>query len=270
MITYKTKVPLGSGLSSNAFVLDNKYIQLVGKRDDSYKIYKDMKANADLLNGKITCVDYPHNMILIEKSKEYPFGALVYPMVKGNPLNLDNVTEKQLENIAKKLVTFNEQMHNANIHWTREKSITHELEKIKRNIDILSNYLTPQEISALHQYHNEFSEYLNSKQNFCITHGDLWAENLIVDENNNLSGIIDFGNMSYFLPEVDYASLWDMTEGFMDKMIALSNEDITRKSVYLFILHREVCSFEYILDADPEDVNCQIEKIRQALKLNFN
>jgi len=267
MFEYKIKKELNSGLCSTAYILDDKYIQLVGKRNDSYDIYKDMKANADLLEGNITCVDYPNSMILIEKCKDYPYGSLIYPMVKGKPLNVNNISKEQLDIIAVDLVKFNKQMHNSNIHWDREKSINHELEKVNNNIELLKKYLNKQEIKKLKEYEKQFSFYLHSKQNFCITHGDLWADNLIVDENNKLSGVIDFGNMAYFLPEVDYASLWDMTDDFLKKMIEVSNEDVTKESINLFIIHRELCSFEYILNDDIENKKSQIEKIKEVLKL---
>ena len=134
---------------------------------------------------------------------------------------------------------------------------------------MLKDHVTEKEVNALKQYEIIFSEYLKSKNKFCVTHGDLWTDNLIVDENDNLTGIIDFGNMAYFLPEVDYASLWDIKEGFLDKMIKESREDITRESVNLFIVHRELCCFEYILDSDPKDISSQLEKIRQAISLIY-
>lgn len=269
MLKYKERKLLSGGLCSTAYVLDNEYIQLVGKRCDSYEVYKDLKDNADLLDGKINCVDYPKNMMLIECCEEYPFGCLMYPIVKGKPLKVDDLDEKKINEIVAKLVDFNMEMHSSDIHWDRNESINHEIDKVKRNIDLLKAYVTEGEINTLKKYEHLFCEYLKSKKNFCITHGDLWADNLIVDENNNLTGIIDFGNMAYFLPEVDYASLWDIKEGFLDKMIKESREDITRESVNLFIVHRELCCFEYILDSDPKDISSQLEKISQAISLIY-
>ncbi len=270
MIDYKTKKKLNSGMMSTAYLLDDTYIQLVGNRDDAFDTYKDMKDNADLLAGKITCVDYQHNMVLIEPNDEYPFGSLIYPLVKGSPLKPNTLTPTQMENVAKKLVEFNYQMHGADIHWGREWAINHEMEKIYRNIDILKDYLSIEEITLLTQYANDFSNYLHSKEKFCITHGDLWADNLIVDNQNNLTGIIDFGNMAYFLPEVDYASVWDMCDGFVDKMIEYSKEDITKESVNLFVMHRELCCFEYVLECEPQTTDKQLTKIKQAIQLVQN
>ena len=141
MIEYKTKKEIGSGYTSTAHVLDGEYILLVGKNETSYETYKDMKANADLLNNVITCVNYPHNMQLIDENNEYPFGALVYPMVKGKPLNVEELNDEQLEQIAQCLVRFNTQLHNGNIHWDRDKSIKHEVDKVNRNIKELSEVL---------------------------------------------------------------------------------------------------------------------------------
>lgn len=267
MIKYNVKKELNSGFTSRAFLLDDKFIQLVGKNENAVNTYKDLKANSELLKGKITCVDYPNNMQLFEPSITYPYGSLVYSYVKGKPVNPNNLTEQELTNLAKKLVEFNNQMHNLDVHWNRENAINHEVNKVNVNIELLKNYLTESEICLLKNYALAFSNYLNSKPKFCMTHGDLWADNLIVDSNNNLTGIIDFGNMAYFLPEVDYASVWNMCDGFLDKMIEFSNEDITKESVNLFIVHRELCFFEYVLNCDVSEVNCQLDKIKETLKL---
>ena len=267
MIEYKIKEEIGGGYTSTAYALDDEYILLVGKNETSYETYKDMKANADLLDGVITTVDYPHKMRLIDKNSKYPYGALLYPMVKGTSLNVEVLSEKELGNIAMQLLSFNKQLHSSKIHWDRERAIGHEVEKINRNIAILQNYIEPREIMLLKRYSVVFEIYLKSKESFCITHGDLWADNLLLDKNNNLRGVIDFGNMAYFLPEVDYASMWNMADGFVDKLIQNSDEDITRESVNLFILHRELCSFEFILETEPEDIPEQLEKMRQALTL---
>ena len=95
----------------------------------------------------------------------------------------------------------------------------------------------------------------------------MWAENLIVNEENELVGIIDFESMSYLLPEVDYASFWNMKEGFLDLLLQYSKEDITQRSVALFALRREVCGFPYIIPEVQEEIECQIQKIKDASTL---
>lgn len=270
MIKFNSKIELGSGYTSKAYLLDGKFIQLVGNREDAYEIYSDLKANADLLEGKITCVDFPHNMTIIDKCEEFPYGSLIYPIVKGKPLKVEKLTSAELDEVAKKIVEFNKQLHSTNIHWDREWSIKHETNKVNRNIHLLESHLSSKEINSLEKYSKVFENYLNSKKSFCITHGDLWAENLIVDEKGKLTGIIDFGNMAYFLPEVDYASMWNMSEEFTDRLIKFSDEDITRNSVDLFILHRELCSFEYVVKCAPQETACQIEKIVEVLRLVEN
>ena len=270
MVKFNSKVKLGEGLTSEAYLLDGKFIQLIGRREDAYEIYSDLKANADLLEGKITCVNYPHNMTLIEKGNEFTYGSLIYPIVKGSPLKVEKLSSSELKEVAKKIVEFNKQLHSADIHWDREWAINHEMEKVNRNINLLKDYLSEKEITSLKTYSKVFENYLKSKENFCITHGDLWEDNLIVNEDNKLTGIIDFGNMAYFLPEVDYASMWNMSKGFVDELIKLSSEDITKESVNLFIMHRELCFFEYALNQAQEEVPCQLEKIVEALSLVEN
>lgn len=259
---------LNSGFCSNAYILDNDYIQLIGKREDSFNVYQEIKNKVDLLEDKIKCVKYPRNMTLIEPNKEYPYGSLIYPMIKGNPLNAESATVDELKKIAKKIIEFNFEMHNSDIHWDRKSSIYNANKKIEKSLLLLQEYLKIDEINSLQEFSIKFNTYLNSKQHFCITHGDLWAENLIVNQKNELIGIIDFESMTYFLPEVDYASFWNMKDGFLDLLLEYSNEDVTIESVALFVLYREVSSFPYIMHDGEEEIECQIQKIRDALKFN--
>lgn len=261
---------LSSGFCSKAYIRDDKYIQLIGKREDSFDSYKKLKDNSDLLVNTIKCVEYPHNMTLIQPNSEYPFGSLIYPMIKGNPLDVNSATNYQMQEIAKKIVEFNHEMHNSNIHWDRQMSINNKCKKIENSLKILQNYLTKDEITKLQECFLEFKSYLNNKPNFCITHGDLWAENLIVNEKNELIGIIDFENMSYFLPDADYASFWNMKEGFLDLLLKYSKEDVTLKSIALFAVQREVSGFPYIIPEGQEEIECQIQKIRDAFILYEN
>ena len=50
-------------------------------------------------------------------------------------------------------------------------------------------------------------------------------------------------------------------------MIKESREDITKESVNLFILHRELCFFEYVLGLGSKEISSQLEKIRMAISL---
>ena len=127
---------------------------------DNLIVYKDVKEYSEQLLGKINCVDFPHNMILIEPNNEYPFGCLIYKMVKGKPLNPDTLTIQQQEKLAKKIVDFNAEMHNLEIHWDRDWAINHELEKIDKNIQLLNKYLTEKEMTKLNAYKQVFSNYL--------------------------------------------------------------------------------------------------------------
>lgn len=134
---------------------------------------------------------------------------MIYPIVEGKTLKIDLLSNFEIEQVAKKIIKFNNELHNVKVDWGKSTSINHEMEKVYRNIDLLKNYLTKTKNDCLNKYAIVFDNYIKSKDNFCLTHGDLWADNLIV------------------------------------------NEDVPKQSVNLFIVHRELCSFEYIMDSTP-------------------
>ena len=268
LIESENKIFLNSGMTSNAYIIENDYIMLEGKLPRCIKLYKDMSDDLNTIDKFVRCVEIPREAKMIQPCEKFPYGCLIYKMVKGYKLNIKKLNTEQKEKLSEDIAKFIFEVHTADIYWSRENSIRHETGKIKKNIKILKNYLTKIEIDLLNKYSYVFENYLKSREQFCITHGDLWEENFIVDKNNKLVGVIDFGNFSYFLPEVDYASMWNMDEDFLDRLLKYSKENISKYSVLLFVVHREVCSFEYVLEQkDDNETICQIEKIRQTLAL---
>lgn len=77
---------IGESAVSKAYLYDNKWILLEGKRNDSFESYKKLKNNLDLLEGKIKSVKIPNNAKIIKASEEYPLGGISYLYVEGDEL----------------------------------------------------------------------------------------------------------------------------------------------------------------------------------------
>lgn len=95
----------------------------------------------------------------------------------------------------------------------------------------------------------------------------LWYENYILDDNDELTGIIDFENAKYGDPASDISALCYLGNEFINlflKYYKNSDKDI-EKRINMFIKAREVMSFENMVNNFPEEINEQIEKIKKVL-----
>ena len=111
------------------------------------------------------------------------------------------------------------------------------------------------------------TQYLSEFDNYHFIHGDLWYENYILDDNDELTGIIDFENAKYGDPASDISALCYLGNEFINlflKYYKNSDKDI-EKRINMFIKAREVMSFENMVNNFPEEINEQIEKIKKVL-----
>lgn len=62
-------------------------------------------------------------------------------------------------------------------------------------------------LKNLHSFENIISDVagIRSPQATCLVHGDLYSRHLLVDENNQLCGVIDWGDVHLGSPAIDLA-----------------------------------------------------------------
>lgn len=145
--------------------------------------------------------------------------------------------------------------------------VEQELNNAKINLELLREYLDDEKYSLLLNWYNEYIEYLSEFDNYHFIHGDLWYENYILDDNDELTGIIDFENAKYGDPASDISALCYLGNEFINlflKYYKNSDKDI-EKRINMFIKAREVMSFENMVNNFPEEINEQIEKIKKVL-----
>lgn len=254
---------IGEGMASKAFISDDNYILLVGKRDDSLSIYKSLKADMDLLEGKIKSIKIPSNMKVIEPCKEYPFGALTYLAVPGREIDLKTCSFEQKKAAGKKLAEFLSEMHNLGFDWDKEFSIKHENEKVVKNLKLLEPYFTKEENEYLKKYVKKYDKLLRESE-YVITHGDLHSENILVNDNNEITGIIDFGNMSYSPIEFDFAPIYKMDKEIFAAVQENYLKSIDIEKVQLSNQFLSIAFFEYVQGWSKEAILKEVQSIRDA------
>lgn len=235
---------IGEGLYSVAYMDESSKVLLKGKRKDSLSIYNDLKSNMDLLEGKIS-INIPTGLNVIGCCKKFPFGAMTYKGVLGKEIEPQKLSVQERENIGGELAKFIDELHGLDIVWSRDFTMRHEAEKVKRNAFLLHEYLSVKENGDLASLIGQFILFLE-KSEFCITHGDLQHENILVDDNQLLVGIIDFGNMAFAPKEFDLCAIYDLDKIIYNSTISKYKKNINNKDVMLCLLFRQVAFFEYV------------------------
>lgn len=259
-------IKIGEGSTSKAYMYDKNYVLLVGKRDDSFEIYKKLKKNLDLLEGKINSIRIPSKSKVIKPCEDYPLGAMTYLYVEGNELKkrIHTCTKEQKRNIGKKLAEFVFEMQNINNNLDKNKEIEINNNKFKNSIELIKPYLSNEEKIKLERIAINYNDFMKNSI-FCMTHGDLQEENLIVDKYNNLIGIIDFGNMEYYVPEIEFDSMMNYDLSIFEAMLENFKGKTEINNIRLVGLVRRIRFFKHIVNKNYKSILKEVEEIKILL-----
>ncbi|MCL2569994.1 MAG: aminoglycoside phosphotransferase family protein [Firmicutes bacterium] len=257
---------IGEGMVSEAFLIDRR-VMLVAKRKDSFKRYQELKVNLDLLEGKIKSLIIPSGAQLIDPCTEYPLGAMSFNYVPGTELakKIDTCTNEQKVAIGEKLAEFIVEMQNSGIVMDKQKEVDLNNEKQRKALEIIRSYLNVDENKKLERLAVKYSEFM-AKTNFTMTHGDLHEWNLLVDDDNKLVGIIDFGNVEYYVPEIEFHFMLDFDPVIYNAMMKnYKGQDIDIQLVHLTHIVRFVRFLKNVMDWPPDKIQAQVDKVRRLL-----
>jgi aminoglycoside phosphotransferase (APT) family kinase protein len=263
-ILFMMKVKIGEGAISEAFLIDGKTTLLVGRRRDAYEKYQEIAAGMSFVEGKIKTVQIPTNFRIIEPCAEYPLGAAMFDYVPGHQYNTVKhiCTDEQKIAIGRKLARFVAEITSTGRTGDKAKEIARANKSITTSRGLLDSFITDTEKEIFDRFVAAYNAFLQSRD-FCWTHGDLHGENLILNDSNELTGVIDFGNMGYYVPEIEYAWMSYEEPLIYKSMLEQSAGKITDRDVALVRLAKEVRYFKQSPNWPLEQRDRQMNKIRR-------
>ena len=79
-------------------------------------------------------MEIPRIIELIEPCEEYPNGALIYKMIKGHTFRKEHIEIVNLDNIAKKLAEFMNELYEIRVDFDKDEYIKNELEITEQSV----------------------------------------------------------------------------------------------------------------------------------------
>jgi len=168
--------------------------------------------------------------------KERPFS--MHRKINGNVLadKIDSLTSKELEVIANDIAKFMFQLHNVNYNESKIFNTNNIGLKLVDFLDELLNVHVSEKDKEFWNY----KEFIK-KDNNCLVHGDLNLSNILLDENNHVTAIIDFGFAGYGNKYFDIARVLSRTcpKNFKDTIIE-KYEELSNSQVERDVLETEI------------------------------
>lgn len=236
---------INEGFNSKAYIINDDYILLDGVNQNSYKNYQKY---VNVINqiSNVKSLEIPRIIELIEPCEEYPNGALIYKMIKGHTFRKEHIEIVNLDNIAKKLAEFMDELYEIRVDFDKDEYIKNELEITEQSVIELKEYLSESNYEKILSWFNEYKNYLLTFNDYHFIHGDLWYENYILNDNNELVGIVDFEGSGMGDPAYDIAALYYLGTGFINKVLSLK-KFIDNKNDFGFIakINNKIVGFAF-------------------------
>jgi len=259
-------IKIGEGMLSKCFLADENTVLLVGKREDSFESYQRTKENLENLRGKIKSVEIPRNPKLVAPCKEYPLGALYISRVRGEKLSsrIRTCTRGQKIAIGKKLAEFILELQACRLPGDKAAVIKRVTESYAQGQEALQPYLSVNENKLIAQFAGKYKKFLHNSD-FHTTHGDLFQENMFVNDRNELVSVIDF-DTEYFAAEIEFAPIYEYDKTIFGAAASNFKGKISIRNVKLALLARQVRFFRHAVTMDEDTKQKELTRIKNMLE----
>ena len=239
---------IGEGYDSKAYLVNDEYIFKIKFSANKKKGYEKENAIYDFLNRNLnTDIKIP-NVEYSYISDE--ISILGYKEIKGkflNPKLYSTLSQEEKNQLKKDIANFLRLMHDLDYSEISSYTVDNKqnvLEEYQLLRDTIYDSLTDIE----KQYIESFMQRLNSTDIFdgkkCLCHNDFSCNHLLLDDNNRLCGIIDFGDSGIIDEYCDFMYLLEDSEeelghGFGEDVLKLYGSiDIEKAKEYQDIVEQ--------------------------------
>lgn len=161
----------------------------------------------------------------------------MHKKIEGTVLasKMDTMTPSEVKVVANDIATFMFQLHRIKFNPNEIFTIDNIGLKLTDFLDELLNVHVAKEDMEFWKH----DEFIN-KDHGCLVHGDLNSSNIIIDENNHISAVIDFGFGGFGNPYFDIARIIGRCPESFKKEIVKNYETISNTKLDYPILDDEI------------------------------
>ena len=189
---------IGEGYDSKAYLVNNEYVFKIKFSVNEKKGYEKEKTIYDFLNQKI---DTKIHIPKIEYSYiSDEISILGYKEIKGTFLTPDiysKLSKEEQELLKQDIANFLRQMHDLDYSEISLYKIDNK-QKVMEEYQLLKETIYDSFTDNEKQYVEDFMKRLRSTTIFddkkCLCHNDFSCNHLLIDDDNRLTGVIDFGD----------------------------------------------------------------------------
>lgn len=200
----------GSGWDNTAYLINNEYIFRFPRREVAVNLLVHEMFALPKLADKLP-IAIPHPQWLGKPMEEYPWPFLGYRMLPGYTACSANLSDEQRATFVEPLAHFLKALHHVPIQefeYILPGDVIDRLNVVVRTPRVISLMQELESLGLLPHKEAlyaivESSQQLPLPQEKVVCHGDLYVRHLLIDNQNHLTGIIDWGDINLNSPAVD-------------------------------------------------------------------
>ena len=207
---------LGEGYDSKAFLINKEYVFKIKMSTNNKKGYEKEKAVLDFLNKNLkTDIKIPKIDFYYVKDE---ISIMGYKRLNGkflNPEIYNQMTKIEKADLKYDIAMFLKQMHSLdyteikNYIIDNKQNCLEEYEILKNNI---YDKLSEAEKDYIENFYTKLSKTTVFDDKKCLCHNDFSCNHLLLDDNNKLTAIIDFGDAGIIDEYCDFLYLLEDSE----------------------------------------------------------
>lgn len=204
---------LGAGWDNTAYLVNDALVFRFPRRQIAVPMI-ETEAHVLPYISKYIPLDIPNPQWIGKPAGDYPWPFIGYPVLKGTTACLANLSDQQRNNLAKPIAKILSVLHSIPVTSEIRQYLPDDLlgrlvlKNLVRNITMSLNDLVSEGlVDNIRPFMKvlEESEGLVDRQGSVIVHGDFYIRHLLVNDQRELAGIIDWGDLHFGDPAVDLA-----------------------------------------------------------------
>lgn len=202
-------------------------------RDDFWirTIEKDCEF-AKFIDGK---TNFKTVQLNLGRNEKRPFS--VHKKIEGTVLadKMNDMTPEEIKAVSKEIAEFMYELHSTKY----EKNKIFKIDNIGLNLVDYLDELINMHLSDDNKKFWKYKEF-SQKENDCLVHGDLNSSNILLDENNHIAGVIDFGFAGFGNKYFDIARIIGRCPASFKDEIIKSYEEVSNTKLDYKKLDEEI------------------------------